>query len=81
VATRQSYQYLDREVGGVPVVEEYGFLEKAVDRGTDSLPEQKANLKMDDLCHADCITHMVAAEANSPMLLTCSRDGCIKAWK
>ncbi|GMH35843.1 hypothetical protein BSKO_03711 [Bryopsis sp. KO-2023] len=38
-------------------------------------------IRMDDLCHKDCITGVAMAEVMERMLLTCSRDGVVKAWK
>eukprot|EP00873_Tetraselmis_striata_P002336 jgi/Tetstr1/422600/TSEL_013406.t2 len=32
-------------------------------------------------CHQDSILHMAYAEVNDRLLLSCSRDGTIKAWK
>jgi hypothetical protein len=39
-------------------------------------------MRVQDACHADTITALLAAEAvNGRVLLSASRDGVIKAWK
>lgn len=38
-------------------------------------------VRMDDNCHKDCITGVAMAEVSERMLLTCGRDGVVKAWR
>lgn len=38
-------------------------------------------IRQDDNCHKDCITGVAMAEVAERMLLTCGRDGVVKAWK
>eukprot|EP00803_Ostreobium_quekettii_P008996 evm.model.scf_1860.2 EVM.evm.TU.scf_1860.2 scf_1860:23679-25299(-) len=38
-------------------------------------------LRMEDLCHRDCVTDMATVEVQERMLLTCGRDGIVKAWR
>jgi hypothetical protein len=48
----------------------------------DAAPDLGSRLRMQDTCHADCITALLAAEsAHGRMLLSASRDGVVKAWK
>ncbi len=49
---------------------------------TDASDELRSKMKLNELCHADAVTDLLLAEAgSSKVLLSCSRDGCIKAWK
>jgi hypothetical protein len=48
----------------------------------DAAPDLGSRLRMQDACHADCITALLAAEStHGRMLISASRDGVVKAWK
>jgi hypothetical protein len=74
-------RYTQRYVNDVAVLEEQGSGEPAAPL-TDASDELRSKMKLNDLCHADAVTDLLLAEAgSSKVLLSCSRDGCIKAWK
>lgn len=66
---------------GVPVLEErcVGDITRQVT--PDSSPDLGSKLRMHDLVHADSITQLLAVEGASKLLVSASRDGCIKVWK
>eukprot|EP00879_Flechtneria_rotunda_P022840 GHRR01024135.1.p1 GENE.GHRR01024135.1~~GHRR01024135.1.p1 ORF type:complete len:413 (+),score=138.78 GHRR01024135.1:1164-2402(+) len=75
------YRYSKRLVSGVPVLEE-----RCVGDGPrlvtpDSSPSLSRQLRMQDLVHSDTITQLLAVEGTSKLLVSASRDGCIKVWK
>ena len=68
---------------GVRVLEERCYLDGHTSPGEVGA-ELRQKLRVHDQAHADGVTHMAAAEVPGGagrMLLTCSRDGVIKAWK
>ncbi len=74
-------RYAQRYVNDVPVVEEQCCGEAPAPL-SDASDELRTKMKLNDLCHGDAITDLLLAEAgSSKVLLSCSRDGCIKAWK
>lgn len=75
------HRYQQRYMNDVPVVEEVMSSDEPRAVRPEASPDLGAKVRMHDLVHADCITDMVLAEASSKMLISSSRDGCIKAWK
>lgn len=74
-------RYTQRYVNDVAVLEEQGSGEPPAPL-SDASDELRSKMKLNDLCHADAVTDLLLAEAgSSKVLLSCSRDGCIKAWK
>ncbi|MEW5319540.1 MAG: hypothetical protein WDW38_010685 [Sanguina aurantia] len=54
----------------------------AARRLNEATHELRQKTRVNEQCHADGINHMVVADSGSSrLLLTCSRDGCVKAWK
>ncbi|GBG00520.1 phosphoinositide 3-kinase regulatory subunit 4 [Raphidocelis subcapitata] len=80
-AAQRRYQL--RSAAGVPVVEEVvANGGAAVQTRLDAASDLGSRMRMQDACHADCITALLAAEAaHGRLLLSASRDGIIKAWK
>ncbi|MEW5304984.1 MAG: hypothetical protein WDW36_007556 [Sanguina aurantia] len=65
----------------VPILEERCTLESTT-RLNEATHELRQKTRVNEQCHADGINHMVVADSGSSrLLLTCSRDGCVKAWK
>lgn len=75
------YRYSKRMYSGVPVLEE-----RCVGDGPrlvtpDSSPDLGSKLRMHELVHADAITQLLAVDGAAKLLVSASRDGCIKVWK
>ncbi len=79
--TRYSYDSVSME--GVRVMEEHCRLEGHTSPG-EAGAELRQRLRVHDQAHADAVLHMVASEVpggDGRLLLSCGRDGVIKAWK
>ncbi|GAX85401.1 hypothetical protein CEUSTIGMA_g12817.t1 [Chlamydomonas eustigma] len=86
------YSYDCVEMEGVRVVEERCRLEGHTSPG-DAGSEMRQRLRVHDQAHADAVLHMTAVVDGTSndsssnqgwggrLLLTCSRDGVIKAWR
>lgn len=76
-------RYLKRHsVGSVGVIEEIAVPSDPRQVRLDAVPDLAARMRIQDACHADAITAMIAADgAHGRILLSASRDGAVKAWK
>ena len=77
----QVYRYGRHAYNGVPVVEERCFGEGARLVTPDCSPDLSSKLRMQDLVHSDSITQLAAVQGVGRLLVSASRDGCIKVWK
>lgn len=88
------YEYSQRSVGGVPVVEEFCSLERSTAGGPGGGGGGAAGAgdryqlrlgwaeRAAAQCHQQAILGLARVDAtSSPLLLSCSQDGVIKAWK
>eukprot|EP00798_Chlamydomonas_sp_ICE-L_P030399 gene30399-35403_t len=75
------YVYSSCNMEGTVVLEERCSLDSMNNMSEGSL-EMRHKMRVHDQVHGDAITHMAVSEASgSRMLLSCSRDGGIKAWR
>jgi len=87
-------RYSQRYVGHVPVVEEHlvlpgaggggGGAPQAADAGAGAgAAEGRQRMRAHEQAHADAVTHLLGVEISpgSRLLLSCGRDGAIKAWR
>lgn len=77
----QTYRYSRHLHAGVPVVEERCLGEGPQLLTPDCSPDLSSKLRMQDLVHSDSITQLAAVQGVSKLLVSGSRDGCIKVWK
>jgi hypothetical protein len=75
------YRYSKRSYSGVPVIEERCAGDGPRLVTPDSSPDLGSKLRMHECVHADAITQLAAVEGASKLLVSASRDGCIKVWK
>lgn len=86
------YEYGQRSVGGVPVVEEFCTLERSAGGGPGSRASGGAgdahHLRLGwaeraaAQCHQQPVLDLARVDSTStPVLLSCGQDGVIKAWK
>lgn len=75
------YRYSRCMHAGVPVVEERCLSEGPRLLSHECSPDLSSKLRMQDLVHSDCITQLAAVQGVSKLLVSGSRDGCIKVWK
>lgn len=75
------YRYSRHLHAGVPVVEERCLGEGPSLTTPDCNPDLSSKLRMQDLVHSDSITQLAAVQGVSKLLVSGSRDGCIKVWK
>lgn len=76
------YRYSRQHVFGVPVLEEHCFTSDGAPLPADNSPELGRQLRMHELVHTDSITQLLAVEGvSSKLLVSASRDGCVKVWK
>lgn len=83
-ATTLVQQYRARRVGAASVIEEVPSVNSAQQQQMrlDAAPDLASRMRMQDACHGDSITALLAAEAaHGRILLSASRDGVVKAWK
>jgi hypothetical protein len=75
-------QYRARREGAASVIEELPSVNSGPQTRLDAAPDLASRMRMQDACHADSITALLAAEAaHGRLLLSASRDGVVKAWK
>lgn len=75
------YRYTRQTYNGVPVVEERCLGEGPRLVTPDCSPDLSSKLRMQDLVHSDSITQLTGVQGVSKLLVSASRDGCIKVWK
>lgn len=83
------YQYRQRSHAGVSIIDEWHIQDVSQVRSLEvGDPDLRVRIRMDDCCHGDSITDMVVVDSPSgapgaarQMLISCSRDGCVKAWR
>jgi len=90
-------RFSQRYVGHVPVVEEHlvapgagaggppaaGAAAAAEAGAAAGAAEGRQRMRAHEQAHADAVTHLLGVEVSpgSRLLLSCSRDGAIKAWR
>ncbi|KAK9817197.1 hypothetical protein WJX72_010933 [[Myrmecia] bisecta] len=75
-----AYIYSQRSVQNVSLVEESSIVRNTDVGHHESLLHSPLD-RAAALCHQDGITHMTSLEMSDRILLSCSQDGVVKAWK
>ena len=79
------YTYSTRSVHSVPVVEESVALERSASSGPAADQQHLSRMGWAEraaaTAHQQAVTDLARVQASEPLLLSCSQDGLIKAWR